>query len=186
MDTLQNKRDIFQGRCSIWVKNDATNLDDFRGDSFPKKLLISLSSKCNTRCMYCPRSYRKPPSEQFMTKETIDRVIDDFFGKVQAMQIGGNDLGEQMFSPYFCYFLEKAGQPSIDIDMITNGMFIEKNNAALIVATLSNISISVEGMGKNYELIRAFNWEKLRNNIRLLVNERDRVKKDKPLLIFLG
>lgn len=177
---------VFSDRSSVFVTNNDTDLTDYAGLCFPKKLLISLSGKCNLRCKHCYRGYAQVGAGIVMKKDMIDQVIRDFFTNISAIRLGGNDLGEQMTSPYFDYFLNKAREHSIDIDMITNNTLMDKNKAELIAQTVSSISLSLEGMSRNYEKIRSFKWSQFEKAVDLLVEARQRNVRDKKLMIALA
>ena len=184
---LSENKSVFYNRSSIWLKSEETDLINYQNNSFPKKMLLSLNSSCNLRCKHCPRSHMKIEDipDKKMSKEMIDHIAKKFFNNISAIQIGGNDLGEQMCSPHFSYFLEKVYEYPIDVDLITNGTLINKENAELLVSSLSRLLISIEGMYDNYELIRGFKWEKLEKNIDMLIEARDKLKRESPLIICL-
>ncbi len=118
-----------------------------------------------------------------MPIEMIDSIAKDFFKKISAMRIGGSSLEEQMTSPYFNYFLSRLKECNADVELITNGTLITKESAKLIVSSISSIYISVEAIGKNYETIRRSKWEHLEKIINLLMEERNKLNKIKPVII---
>lgn len=178
----ENKNKLF-GRSTLWHKNDDTDIQDFYGSGYPRKLYVELSSRCNLRCNHCYRAFLPPDHGDIMPLEMIDTIVKDFFGKITAMRVGGVSYGEPMISPHFNYFLNKLKGYPIDVELITNGTLITKNNAQLIADTVSSVYISMEGIGGHYESSRGWRWDKIENVIDLLVEERNKIKKERNLKI---
>lgn len=179
----ESKNNLFK-RSSLWLKNDDTDMKDYSGNGYPKKLHIELSTKCNLRCQHCGRRYiTQPCQDEIMSQQMIDAIAKDFFNKLSAIRIGGSSYGDPMVSPYFNYFLEKLKGHAIDVELTTNATLITRDSADLIAAVVSALCISVEGIGKNYEANRGQKWSKLENIINLLVKERNKSKRAKPLII---
>jgi len=74
----------------------------------------------------------------------------------------------------------------MDIDLVTSGTQISKENSQLMADALSEVCISVEGIEANYERIRGPAWDELQRKIGYLVQARNVSTKEKPLKIYLG
>lgn len=181
MGYLSDSFDFFSDRSIVNVKDSDTDLTVYKPLYFPKKLFLSLTSKCNLLCRHCGRKHRH--DGRHISKELLDSIIDDFFPRISAIKLGGADLGEQMLSPHFNYFLERVREYPIDVDLSSSISLISPKNVHMIVSTLSFISISLEGMGKNYESIRGFPWKKFVDNIDMLFEARHRENKKKKMHI---
>ncbi len=174
------------GHTNVWFKDEDTDLNDYSAGGYPKKLHIELSAKCNLACKHCSGRYMPHACiSKTMPIETINAVINDFFKKVSAIRIGGSSYGEPMVSEHFTYFLEKIKEYAIDTELVTNGTLITEENARLIAEAVSYVLISVEGIGKNYRINRGEKWEKVENNIDLVVQQRDRLKEARVAKIGL-
>ena len=169
---------------TIWKKDNDTDLADFSGSRFPRKMLLSLTSNCNLKCRHCARGHGFMGTGAMVSKETLDNIIKDFFPSISAIRLGGSDTGEQTTYPYFEFFLEAVKRYRIDLQLTTNATAITEKNAGLIISTVALIDISMEGMGKNYEKIRGFDWDHFVKNIELLVSAKDNLKTKKPLIGF--
>ncbi len=183
---LQNDERMFFGRSSILRADADTDLRKYRPDYFPKKMIMSLTSRCNLRCTHCMRGHCADVAEDTMSREMIERVAEVFFPRVSSIQIGGIDLGEQMFSPHFGYFIDKVRKHDIALDMITNGTLINRTNAREIAASLARVLISAEGIGDNYRKIRGAKWESLRSRIELLLDARQAATGSRHLAVCLN
>jgi MoaA/NifB/PqqE/SkfB family radical SAM enzyme len=185
-DCLSSDSERQSSRKIIWLKEGDTDLTDYSGGAFPKKLLLSLISNCNLRCKHCGRGFFANPPGHIMSREMVDGVIGDFFGRVSAIRLGGNDLGEQMISPHFEHFLRRSLDYDMDIELVTSGTHISMDNAELLVRALSEICVSVEGFGANYEKVRGHRWADLQRKIDCLIEARNRSTRKKRLKISFG
>jgi len=120
-----------------------------------------------------------------MSKEMIDNIVNDFFPRISAIQLGGTDLGEQMLSPHFEYFLRKVGEYPINLEMITNASLIKKHNANILAGKMSVIHLSIEGIGATFKNIRGYMWESFVQKVDLLCEARSRCNNDRSLKIYL-
>ena len=131
---LQDDSALFFGRKSILVAEKETRLSDYEPCYFPKKMIMSLTSRCNLRCAHCMRSRCADMGDSAMTREMVDHVVRTFFPKITCMQLGGIDFGEQMLSPHFGYFLSKVQEYGVGLDLVTNGTLIRKDNAGALAS----------------------------------------------------
>ena len=169
---------------TIWKKDNDTDLADFSGSRFPKKMLLSLTSNCNLKCRHCARGHGFMGNGAMVSKEMLDNIIKDFFPSISAIRLGGSDTGEQTTYPYLEFFLEAVKKYRINLQLTTNATAVTEKNVELIISTAALIDISMEGMSKNYEKIRGFNWDHFVRNIDLLVYTKDNLKNKRPLINF--
>ncbi|HOW58811.1 MAG TPA: radical SAM/SPASM domain-containing protein [Candidatus Omnitrophota bacterium] len=145
---------------------------------------LSLTEACNLTCRHCRRGHHFVRKNE-MSKEMLDHIIHDFFPYICALRIGGSDLGEQMLSPYFNYFLGQIRRYPIDVELVTNGTFLSEDNVEELVSSLAIIYLSLEGMNENYEKVRGFKWNQWVKNLELLLKSRERSKGRRPLVNLL-
>lgn len=161
-------------RSSIWSRDPRTDLADPHAFSFPRKLLLSIISRCSLRCGHCVRGHFPSGQGEVMSRQTLDDVVRDFFPRVSTAWLGGADLGEQMQSPHFDYLLQRAqDHPGLDLDMITSGVMITRERASLIAKSMSHVHLSLEGVGRNYTRIRGIRWEAALQRLEWLATQRD-------------
>lgn len=165
--------DAFLGRPSIWRADPDCDRDDVTGAHPPRKLLLSLTSRCNLQCAHCWRGKGFAEPGHDMSEELLEYIISDVLPGMRCVQVGGSDVGEQMLAPHLPRFLKAAQAAAIPVDLITNGTRISRDNAPLLMSSLSRILLSVEGMGGNYERIRSRHWSRFLDRLQLLTTERD-------------
>ncbi|MHA1564895.1 MAG: radical SAM protein, partial [Alphaproteobacteria bacterium] len=79
---------------------------------------LELTSKCNAKCIMCPRDAIPVPA--LMTTETVDRVLDRITpGDVFRVVTAG--YGEPTTHPKFIDYANKVGAHPVRFDMATNG-----------------------------------------------------------------
>jgi len=183
---LQDDSALFFGRKSILVAEKETRLSDYEPCYFPKKMIMSLTSRCNLRCAHCMRSRCADMGDSAMTREMVDHVVRTFFPKITCMQLGGIDFGEQMLSPHFGYFLSKVQEYGVGLDLVTNGTLIRKDNAGALASSAARVMLSVEGIGPNYKKVRGVGWERFRGNIEALLEARSSAGTDDRAIVCLN
>ncbi len=118
-------------------------------DNFGRKLnylRISLTDRCNLRCVYCmpPEGVPKIPHEEILRLEEIARVarIAVSMG-VEKIRLTG---GEPLLRRNINYLLELFGKldPRPDIRLTTNGMILARRLDDLIAGGVSTINLSLD------------------------------------------
>lgn len=146
---ILNKNEITQGKRVL--------------ESKPRGLAITLTNKCNIRCIMC--SVWQATWD--IPKKTV-KEITELFPYLQRLFWQG---GEVFLSPYFAELFEKvSAYPHIRQDINTNGLLINKEWAKKLVQANVNIIFSIDGVTKEtYEYIRRdAHWEDLLKNIDIL------------------
>ncbi len=137
-------------------------------DSKPRGLGITLTNKCNIRCIMCSvwqNSWDIP-------EKTIKEILK-LFPYLERLFWQG---GEVFLSPYFGEILEEiALYPNLRQDINTNGLLIDEKWAKKLVKVNSNIIFSIDSVTKNtYEYIRkGARFEDLISSIQILNKYRD-------------
>jgi MoaA/NifB/PqqE/SkfB family radical SAM enzyme len=131
---IHNEIEISQGETILYSK--------------PRGLGITLTNKCNIRCIMCSvwqNTWDIP-------EKTIKEIIR-LFPYLEKIFYQG---GEVFLSPYFEEILDKAMlYPNLRQDINTNGLLIDKRWAEKLVKVNANIIFSIDGVTKEtYEHIR--------------------------------
>ncbi len=132
-------------------------------DSKPRGIAVTLTSRCNIRCIMCG-VWQNPWD---IPEKTIKEIIE-FLPYLQRLFWQG---GEAFLSPYFEELFEEiASYPNIRQDINTNGLFINREWAKKLVKANANIIFSIDGITKEtYEYIRrGARFEDLLKSVELL------------------
>ena len=122
-------------------------------DSFDRKidyLRISVTSRCNFRCLYCmpntPFSWE--PKENLLSYEEmmefIKVAIDNGIKKIRLT--GGEPLLRKDLDKFINMIISYA--PDIDLALTTNGYFLKGNAKLLKDSGLKRINISLDSLNK--------------------------------------
>jgi GTP 3',8-cyclase len=128
---------------------EGQNLLDPRGRGM-RDLRISVTDRCNFRCVYCmPRevfdaSYRFLPHEQILSFEEIARLARVFVGLgVQKIRLTG---GEPLVRRHLHRLVEMLAELEVEITLTTNGSLLEKQAHDLKRAGLDRVTVSLDSL----------------------------------------
>lgn len=145
-------------------------------NSKPRGLGITLTNKCNIRCIMCSVWQNNWDIPEKTMKEIIG-----LFPYLEKIFYQG---GEVFLSPYFEEILDKAMlYPNLRHDINTNALLIDKRWAEKLVEANANLIFSIDGVTKEtYENIRrGAKFETLLKSIQILNECRDDVAKNNDL-----
>lgn len=128
---------------------------------YPLLVDLELSSRCNLTCPMCPTI-----TDEFIAKRVtpfkkgnldfslIKKIIDEIAGKVFALRLSW--VGEPTLHPKLADAVRYAKAKGIpEVSFLTNGTKLKlKYFAQLVEAGADWITISVDGLGENYNRIR--------------------------------
>ena len=128
----------------------ASMSDDLRGRPL-RDLRISVTDRCNFRCVYCMPKEAFGKGHQFLRRaellsfEEIHRLAGIFVARgVQKIRLTG---GEPLLRHRLEILVEKlAGLGDIDLTLTTNGSLLAKKAAALRAAGLKRITVSLDAI----------------------------------------
>ncbi len=111
-------------------------------------LRISLTDRCNFRCVYCMPAEGLPwlPRREILTYEEILRVARIFIGLgVRTIRLTG---GEPLMRQDIDVLIDglTALDPALDLSMTTNGFFLADKVERLAQAGLKRINVSVDSL----------------------------------------
>jgi len=150
-------------------------------DSFKRKhsyLRISLTERCNLRCTYCMPAEGIPllPKSHIMTYDEIYKIAKTFTDNgVTKIRLTG---GEPLIRKDIPVILEKLASLPVEIGITTNGITIDKHIETLKQFNIQNINVSLDTLdeAKFKEITRRNQFEKVYQNILLLVENGFNVK----------
>jgi len=134
-----------------------------------KSLAIELTNNCNFKCSFCWAN-KSPRPKGFMSKELFDKIITEA-QKLGVTNICLNFAGESTIHPEFEWFCNRVKGISKSINIITNGSNLIKVGKTLIDNNI-NMTISINGMGNNYEKFCGYPYQNTKNNVSYLLNLR--------------
>jgi cyclic pyranopterin phosphate synthase len=116
-----------------------------------RDLRISVTDRCNFRCVYCMpkevfgRDYEFLGREQLLTFEEIERIARVFVeGGVEKVRITG---GEPLVRRDLPVLVEKlASVGDLDLTLTTNGALLARQATALAAAGLTRVTVSLDSL----------------------------------------
>lgn len=143
-------------------------------DKFGRKhdyLRISLTERCNLRCVYCMPEEGIPlrDRKEFMSaEETID--IAKAFVKlgVKKIRLTG---GEPLIKKNFSQILNELSLLPVELALTTNGILVDKFIEEFKHSGLKKINVSLDSLKAERfnEITRRNNFQKIMENIRMLL-----------------
>ena len=141
-------------------------------------LRISLIERCNLRCTYCmpEEGVLLSPKSSLMTCEEIYTIAKTFVENgVTKIRLTG---GEPLMRKDIPVILKKLGSLPVELSISTNAVIVDKFIDTFKENGLQNINVSLDTLdaAKFKEITRRNDFEKVYNNILLLVSEGFKVK----------
>lgn len=167
----------------IWIADEDSrpHLSAPESTRPPIKLLLSLAGQCNLRCFHClgasdelVRSSQDPRSA---SPELVDFIVDRVMPDVRALRLGGIGLTEELTSATFDYFMERIAPHAPRLgcfELITNLSLMTAERAERLAACLTDVQVSLEGIGDAFTRLRGFPWARLVEHLRMLREARRR------------
>ncbi len=142
---------------------------------YPIIMDIEPTQRCNYKCVMCIRFAEK---RKDMTFEEFKRIIDEQFGLIEVKIQGA---GEPLLNNDFFKMVDYAMEKRLWVRTTTNGslLHLNDNHRKLVDSKIHDINISIDGATKDvYEAIRrGGNYERTKENSRLINDYNNRVKK---------
>lgn len=141
-------------------------------------LRISLTDNCNLRCFYCmpDEKYAFAPAAKLMQPDEIETIAKLFVSHgVKKIRLTG---GEPLVRKDAPVIIDKLGKLGIELAITTNGVRINEMMDNLVSAQVKTINISLDTLDteKFKKITRRDLFQKVRDNISLLIQNNFRVK----------
>jgi len=131
-----------------------SSLDGGTTDTFGRPLhdlRISVTDRCNFRCVYCMpkeiygKGYRFLPREQLLTFEELGRLVRIFasLGVRKIRLTGGEPLMRRGLEELIA---DLSTIPDLDLTLTTNGSLLATQAAALRTAGLKRVTVSLDSL----------------------------------------
>lgn len=111
-------------------------------------LRISLTDRCNFRCVYCMPAEGLPwlPKREILSYEEILRLARLFIGLgVRTIRLTGGEPLMRKDLPVLVGGLTRI-DPALDLSITTNGFFLREHAARLAAAGLKRINVSLDSL----------------------------------------
>ena len=147
-------------------------------------LRISLIERCNLRCTYCmpEAGVALSPRSHLMTYEEIYTIAKTFVDHgVTKIRLTG---GEPLIRKDIDVILEKLASLPVELSITSNAVIIDRYIDTLKVNGVKSINVSLDSLNqeKFKEITRRDEFEKVYNNILLLISEGFKVKLNAVLI----
>lgn len=124
---------------------------------YPLLVDIELSSVCNLRCPMCytiTEEFKSKVQTQFMEMGLFKKIVDEIAGKVSAVRLSLR--GEASLHPQFIECISYCKEKGVkEVSFLTNGGKLDKEYFIQIAEAGADwITISIDGVGEEYERIR--------------------------------
>lgn len=165
------------------MENNSNILQDSHGRDHAY-LRISLIERCNLRCTYCmpEEGVQLSPKSHLMTYEEIYEIAKTFVKHgVTKIRLTG---GEPLIRKDIPIILEKLATLPVELSITSNAITIDKFINVLKVNRVNKINVSLDSLDREKfkEITRRDQFEKVYNNILLLVKEGFKVKVNAVLM----
>ncbi|MFA5047584.1 MAG: radical SAM protein [Patescibacteria group bacterium] len=155
-------------------------------DSFPRYATVEITNVCNLSCPHCPTGTKlstRPKS--FMSLGNFKKVADELADYVFGMNLGPN--GEPFLHPDIFAMIDYLNTKKVSSFLSSNFNSISEENIKKIVSSkLKIINIGIDGAtAESYsQYRRGGDFDKVINNLKLLVAERNKQKSKWPFIIW--
>lgn len=141
-------------------------------------LRISLTERCNLRCFYCmpEEGVEHSPAASWMNAEEVYQIAQTF------VHLGVNKIrltgGEPLLRKDAGQIIESLGQLPVQLTLTTNGILVDKYLPSFKKAGIKALNISLDTLDPDkFTLVtKRPNFQKVWNNIQLLLQEGFKVK----------
>lgn len=156
-------------------------------DSFGREhdyLRISLTERCNLRCMYCmpEEGVQLKENSKYMSKNEVLLMANTFVKLgVKKIRLTG---GEPLVRKDVAEIISELAKLPVELAITTNGILIDKYLKIFIDSGLKSINVSLDSLQKDKfkELTRRNHFDKVMSNIELLIENNFHVKLNAVLM----
>lgn len=123
------------------------------GLEFPTRVSFNITRKCNLSCEHCLSSSGIADPNELTTEELLGLVDQLKEAGKPTLAIGG---GEPLMRKDLFKVLAHARKNGVPVSMVTNGILVNERVAKRLNGLeLVSITVSIDGLKKNHELIRS-------------------------------
>ena len=156
-------------------------------DSFHREhdyLRISLTEKCNLRCMYCmpEEGVSLKENGKYMTALEIVEIAKVFANLgIKKIRLTG---GEPLVRKDVVEIISELAKLPVELAITTNGILVDKHLSLFLDSGLKSINVSLDTLQKNKfkDLTRRNHFDKVMSNIQLLLSNNFHLKLNAVLI----
>src|SRR4030042_5156684 len=135
---------------------------------YPRTLNLELTTRCNLRCIMCPKTLGKTESiPDGDIDENVYNVVErDVLPHVRQLVL--SFVGEPLLQKKYLFrLLENCFNRRIAVSLVTNGLLLDHDTAELLVEKkVLELNVSVDASDENiYRQIRGGNFQTVVNNL---------------------
>lgn len=169
-------------------ENEALFEKDFKErreivDCKPIQVDIEITTRCNLRCLTCPKTYSTEKGAHIRRK-VFDSFAEATFETARSVNLSG--FGEPMLSPDFEYFFQRSVDAGLDVGFITNGTLLTEAWIERLLQARTYIFVSVDAATPETSRIMRpqLDFKRLVHHLHLWRRLRDQSEKTKAHLLF--
>jgi len=153
----------------------------------PNSLTIDFTNHCNIKCIYCANP-KATWEKGYMDDVVFSKLLNNIKQyKIKRARIVG--YGESTIHPNFKNYTKELAQNLKFLSLVTNGQWKDDTiTQAILHAPVDLIELSVDAGGKEaYEASKiGASFERLKHNLRTLINERNKMRSKSIINIRLN
>ncbi|MBW2304024.1 MAG: radical SAM protein [Deltaproteobacteria bacterium] len=154
---------------------------------FPEFIGLSLTVRCQAKCIYCPADRGRLINPKDMPFELAAKIIDEASLNDRVKTVHLSENGEALLSPHFLdifYYLRKK-MPYVRVMLHTNMEKMDKRMAQEVLKLkLNEILPNMDGASKTtFEYAKGINFENVKKNLIDFIDLRDRMDSDCKITI---
>jgi MoaA/NifB/PqqE/SkfB family radical SAM enzyme len=143
-DEIMKRLGFLQGAI-IRLEEDKNCITIHRTSSSLARIYVEPTNRCNLDCSTCMRNVWKEPLGN-MTHATYERIIQSAKEFIPIPMIFFGGFGEPLAHPNIIEMILEAKALGAEVELITNGILLDKNMAERIISSgLNRIWISIDG-----------------------------------------
>jgi radical SAM protein with 4Fe4S-binding SPASM domain len=112
-------------------------------DSKPRDIYLENTSRCNLKCITCPRTYLPFFKGKDLDTEVFEIAKKELFPYLTSITING--FGEPMISSKFGFLLEEISKNNITPRFVTNGMCLTEEWIRVLLKHNISFGVSLDG-----------------------------------------
>ncbi|MFC1668550.1 radical SAM/SPASM domain-containing protein [Chlamydiota bacterium] len=137
---------------------------------FIRSAAFEVTNVCNLNCTVCPQNTNDFRKKGFMDFNLFRHILDN---NKSLNLVQCNGWGEPFKHPQIIDFITYAKSKGKRVYLYSNGTLInEKLADEILESGLDRIIFSLDGIGDTYEKIRGYSYEKIEDQILLLIKKR--------------
>jgi len=153
----------------------------------PLEIFLETANSCNLNCVFCAIRGKvpRPAGVSSIMQPEIMRKVEPFLAGMASISLHG--FGEPLLNRYLIPAASEAIDYKAQVDFFTNGMLLSEVNIKALVAKqipYFTVSVSTSDPAQYEKLYEMGKFDRLRKNLRMLLEEKERQGKSLPHITF--